>query len=241
MQVNNAEICRGIMLAENTVINEIDIKNYYGYVPAFLAAKIAIGQRISPFLNTEGISKIVQLNPVITFLQACQDENNPKDHKVQRSADLWTQTCLADYILRALGDGSEMASSVEGRPPFLDHEVFSWLRSQPVATRLSPGIDKKILRSAVADLLPQSVLLKNKQPFLAPPITRYGDKYTQTFIMDTLSCKSAQSLPFVDISRVVKWANTLPDKPIIEQQSAEPALMLILSAIFLQQAYGLTI
>jgi asparagine synthase (glutamine-hydrolysing) len=45
---------------------------------------------------------------------------------------LWAKTVLPTYILTVLGDRMEMAHSIEGRVPFLDHHVVEVIRSQPV-------------------------------------------------------------------------------------------------------------
>jgi len=38
-------------------------------------------------------------------------------------AATWIRAALAQYILRTLGDGMEMAHGIEGRVTFLDHHV----------------------------------------------------------------------------------------------------------------------
>ena len=45
--------------------------------------------------------------------------------------------CCASYILVVLGDRMEMAHSVEGRVPFLDHHVVELVGSLPVSARRS--------------------------------------------------------------------------------------------------------
>ena len=42
-------------------------------------------------------------------------------HPVNQSLYIWGKTMLPNYILSNLGDRMEMAHSIEGRLPFLDH------------------------------------------------------------------------------------------------------------------------
>jgi asparagine synthetase B (glutamine-hydrolysing) len=49
-------------------------------------------------------------------------------------AAIWIRTALAQYILRTLGDGMEMAHGIEGRVPFLDHHIVE------VAFSISPAV-----------------------------------------------------------------------------------------------------
>lgn len=43
---------------------------------------------------------------------------------------------LANVLLTALGDRVEMAYSVEGRQPFLDHHVFDYVMKLPPSVKL---------------------------------------------------------------------------------------------------------
>lgn len=213
-----ATVSAGIMHAADTPALP-EVSHRWGYVPAFLAAKAAFGQSLQHALEPG------DHDPLGAFLDA-MEEDDPEQHPAQRSADLWTRTCLADYILRALGDGAEMASGVEGRPPFLDHQLFANARGLPVEARLRPGLEKPALRAAVAHLLPTSVVGRGKQPFLSPPLLQ--TPAGRAFATEILRNREARELPGIDV-----------DKLDIEA-TPEPALLLLLSAILLQRAYSLT-
>jgi len=75
---------------------------------------------------------------------------------------------LSQYLLSAQGDRMAMAHAVEGRFPFLDHRLVEFAATIPPALRLH-GLDEKyILKRAMADLLPASVLARRKRPYRAP-------------------------------------------------------------------------
>ena len=76
---------------------------------------------------------------------------------LHQSLYLWAKTGLPTYILTMLGDRMEMAHSVEGRVPFLDHHVVEVIRSQPVSQKIRGVTEKFVLREAVRDVITDTV------------------------------------------------------------------------------------
>ena len=72
-------------------------------------------------MNPETVNDVLAYNPQ----QVLFSHFTLPTERVYKSTYLWSKLALAGYILRAIGDGMEMAHSIEGRPPFLDHELFS--------------------------------------------------------------------------------------------------------------------
>jgi asparagine synthase (glutamine-hydrolysing) len=77
-------------------------------------------------------------------------------------------TLLPGYILASQGDRMLMANSVEGRFPFLDPEVIALANSLPAEHKLHDFDEKHILKREFADLIPESILRRPKQPYRAP-------------------------------------------------------------------------
>lgn len=61
-----------------------------------------------------------------------------------------------------------MAQSLEARAPFLDHELVSYALSLPQHAKISGGETKKVLKQAVADILPAEIVHRKKQGFRVP-------------------------------------------------------------------------
>jgi asparagine synthase (glutamine-hydrolysing) len=74
---------------------------------------------------------------------------------------------LADDILAKV-DRASMATSLEVRVPFLDHEVVEYAMTLPAAWKLRGRQTKWILRQAFADMLPRSTLRRGKEGFSMP-------------------------------------------------------------------------
>jgi asparagine synthase (glutamine-hydrolysing) len=85
-----------------------------------------------------------------------------------RDQYLEIRTLLSGYLLAAQGDRVAMASSVEGRFPFLDAEVVALGAALPADYKLRVLDEKHVLKRAAADLVPASIVRRSKQPYRAP-------------------------------------------------------------------------
>jgi len=96
----------------------------------------------------------------------------PPDSKdwdpLSRAQWLEMTTLLAGYILASQGDRMLMANSVEGRFPFLDRDVVDFASALPARHKLFGLEEKYLLKRAFADLLPEDILHRPKQPYRAP-------------------------------------------------------------------------
>lgn len=77
-------------------------------------------------------------------------------------------TLLAGYILASQGDRMLMANSVEGRFPFLDRDVVDFASVLPARHKLFGLEEKYLLKRAFADLVPEDIIQRPKQPYRAP-------------------------------------------------------------------------
>ena len=81
---------------------------------------------------------------------------------------LEVHTLLSGYILPSQGDRMLMASSVEGRFPFLDKDVMALANSLPDDYKLRVLDEKHVLKAVATDLVPESIRARAKQPSRAP-------------------------------------------------------------------------
>jgi len=78
-------------------------------------------------------------------------------------------------------DRDSMAHSVESRVPFLDYRLVEFLLALPPSYKISEGVTKRILRSAMASLLPREIMeRKDKMGFLTAEETWVKEK-SETF------------------------------------------------------------
>jgi asparagine synthase (glutamine-hydrolysing) len=77
------------------------------------------------------------------------------------------QTWLVDDILTKV-DKMSMAASVEARVPLLDHQLVEFVATLPIGMKVRNLGTKRLLRQAVADLVPAAALSRPKRAFQVP-------------------------------------------------------------------------
>lgn len=94
-------------------------------------------------------------------------------------------------------DRASMAHSLETRVPFLDPEVYEMAMSLPPRHRVLAFSKKRLLRRAVAPLLPHEILQAPKQGFSVPMASWLrGD--LQGYARDLLSSDTVERQGFFD-------------------------------------------
>jgi len=159
---------------------------------------------------------------------------------LNQSLYLWAKTALPNYILTMLGDRMEMAHSIEGRVPFLDHHVVEVIRSQPVAQKIRGMTEKFVLREAARDVLTDTVYNRQKHPFLSPPATLNPDQGLNALVQDTLRGQAFAAMPFVDQKQVIGLLDALPGTDEGSRVASDQLLMMLTSAAVLNDRYRLT-
>ena len=93
------------------------------------------------------------------------------------------------------------AAGLEVRMPFCDHRLVQYAYNLPWDVQNFDGREKSVLRAAVKDLLPRSVLDRRKSPY---PVT--ADPVYETALRNDLGAllddPSAPVLPLLDVSAV---------------------------------------
>ena len=62
-------------------------------------------------------------------------------------------------------DRMSMAASVEVRVPFADHRILEYVYNVPWEVKFEGGVEKALLRHAMADVLPEKILNRKKSPY----------------------------------------------------------------------------
>lgn len=91
-------------------------------------------------------------------------------------------TLLPGYILASQGDRMLMANSVEGRFPFLDRDVVELANRLPSRHKLLGLDEKHVLKKAFADLVPEEILRRPKQPYRSPDAAAFFSRPSTSWV-----------------------------------------------------------
>jgi len=137
-------------------------------------------------------------------------------HPLSQAQYIEATTFLAGYLLSSQGDRVAMSHSVEGRVPFLDHNVVEFCAQIPPRLKLRGLEEKHILRRVARDLVPVSVRERAKQPYRAPDSVSFFAGSMQQFAEDALAEDAIRDSGYFDpqmVTRLVEKCRKRHDGP----------------------------
>jgi asparagine synthase (glutamine-hydrolysing) len=209
-----------------------------GFVPSIVASFAERGHRMRPLLGAGFLAEFAGRDPYRVLLNRLdvtgQMQGRPAVHQ---GMYLWAKTMFPNILLNYLGDRMEMAHSIEGRTPFLDHHLVEAVVAMPVDMKVHATTEKYVLREAARPYLTQTVYRRQKHPFIAPIELKGG---LHELVQDTLRSRVLAAAPFFDPRAVAELLDGLPK---IEDQAARdrvfPLLLLLTSTCILHERYRL--
>ena len=138
-------------------IETYDVTTVRASTPMYLLARVIKSMGIKMVLSGEGADEV--FGGYLYFHKA-PDAREFHEETVRKLGKLYQYDCLrANKSLSAWG--------VEGRVPFLDKDFLDVAMSLNPEYKMCPGhdIEKKIVREAFADMLPESVAWRQKEQF----------------------------------------------------------------------------
>jgi asparagine synthase (glutamine-hydrolysing) len=119
------------------------------------------------------------------------------------------KSLLAAYILSSQGDRVAMASSIEGRVPYLDHRLIEFAARLPTHLRIQGMTEKYLLRRALADLLPRDILRRTKQPYRAPDSASFFEgQRPLDYVAELLSERRLREAGYFEPASVARLLDT---------------------------------
>jgi asparagine synthase (glutamine-hydrolysing) len=239
LEEHNA-VSRGLLLPDGEIGPLEGVKRILGYVPSWIETFSSRAVKLRPLLAPEFQSRYGEQEGTYPILDDTDIRGQLKGRDaLHQSLYLWSKTVLAGYILTMLGDRMEMAHSVEGRVPFLDHKLVELIVGQPVNQKIRGMTEKYVLREAVKDVITDVVYRRQKHPFLSPPATLNADDTFHDYVQEMLRGKAFGSLPFFNQKRVIELLDRMPSMEEGARTSNDQILMILVSICVLHERFRL--
>ena len=163
---------------------------------------------------------------------------------VNISLYMWQKSALINAILSVLSDRMEMAHSIEGRVPFLDHHVAKYAAGLPINYKIRETTEKYVLREATKDVITPELYARQKHPFIAPPMSKSDKKKVSDPLLqqceDIIRSTAFADQPFFD---PVKANDLLDSTQKMDSEALEHASLLIqrmATMSIMQQRFGIS-
>jgi len=234
-------VSRGLLLPAGEALPLGAFQRVLGFAPSWVESGATLGFKMRALLTPDFLAEQERNDPAGALLRTIDVGGQLRGRSpVHQSMYLWSKMPLPNYILSVLGDRMEMAHSVEGRVPFLDHEVVELARSLPVSAKIFGMTEKHVLREAARSVLTRTVYQRQKHPFLAPPAAAVKGGALSDLMQSTLRGRGLARVPFFERRRVIELLDALPERPPAERAALDPVLMQMLSACILAERFGLS-
>jgi asparagine synthase (glutamine-hydrolysing) len=216
------------------------LKRRLGWAPATLNIAATMTTSLLPFLRDELLADIQRLNPIAAAMDRLplsmrMEDRDPLNQMLYFGA----KTMLPNFILNYLGDRMEMAHSIEGRVPFLDHLVAEAAARVPVNLKVRGMREKHVLREAARDVLTPEVYDRQKHPFTSPP-TRDRNDPMMGFYRDMFASRAARDQPMYDMTKAGATLELLMSSPDDQRIAVEGVIQRIASVIVMQERFAMS-
>jgi asparagine synthase (glutamine-hydrolysing) len=232
-------VARGTLLPDGDAPPLESVRRTLGFVPSWLEAHATAAFQLRGLFAAEFAADHAGRDPYGVFLNDLDlagqlDARRP----LNKSLYLWSKAVLPSYHL-TVGDRVDMAHSVEGRLPFLDHRVVELVRDLPVSQKVRRVTEKYVLREAARPVLTATVYGRHKHGLVTPPATLSAGERLHELVQETLRGSSLDSLPFYDRTKVIALLDRLPALDDKARTALDTILMILLSACTLHERFKL--
>jgi asparagine synthase (glutamine-hydrolysing) len=218
------------------------VRRRLGWIPSWIQTFAGLGQRTTAFFSRDMAASVAGIDPYeVALSRLAIDERVAERDPLNQALYLWSRIHLPNFILTFLSDRMEMAHSIEGRVPFLDHKLAEYAAGIPIHMKINGMREKHVLREAARDVLIEPVYNREKHPFATPPakvgehdamLELFGDLFASSMLDDQ---------PIFDAAAVRHLFRTLPDKSAEERVRVDGLLNRIASVTLMHQRFGMTV
>ncbi|MDH4146726.1 MAG: asparagine synthase (glutamine-hydrolyzing) [Acidimicrobiia bacterium] len=231
---------RGLLTADGAAAPGLEVvAERLGWVPSGLEVFSTLAAKMLPLFERGLMAQAARANPYTELLDTLDVPRTLAGRDpVNQSLYIWAKTMLANYVLTVLADRMEMAHSVEGRVPFLDHHVAEYVAGVAVRDKIRGPREKHLLREAVRDVVLPEVYDRQKHPFMSPPARDDNDALGR-YCQDLLRSDLVADQPFFEPGAVRRMMDRLASSEPDERAAQEGVVLRVVSTCLLQQRFGI--
>ncbi len=222
------------------------IRDALGFCPTWIENVSKQFVQLSRLMNIEALNELNPMTPYKTLLSEIDVAHRLRGRDaVNISLYTWQKSMLINFILTVLGDRMEMAHSIEGRVPFLDHHVAEYAANLPVSYKIRETTEKYVLREATKDVITQELYQRQKHPFVAPPMRKSKKNNVSDPLLqhcdDIIRSATFADQPFFDPKKACEFLDSLNkmEDEIIDQSS--PLILRMATLSLMQQRFKISV
>ncbi len=211
------------------------VRRRLGFVPAGFALSASRSVFLSPVLDPDFAAEFGQRDPFAMSLDSLDFDQLRARPRLHQALYIWSKVGLPNHILRGLGDRAEMAHSIEGRLPFLDHKMIELAVQIPPSLKVRNVNEKYVLREAMRPFVSPEIFARRKHQFSVPSVLlgRFG-----IMLRDVIHSSILESVPFFDPKSVRDLMdNCLRDRERATPSGAAYVLLAAASLCVLQEGF----
>jgi asparagine synthase (glutamine-hydrolysing) len=217
------------------------VRRRLGWLPSWIQTFATLGQRTTPLFRPEMAASVAGMDPYEVALSRLPvDERLAGRDPLNQALYLWAKVHLPNFILTFLSDRMEMAHSIEGRVPFLDHHVAEYAAGIPIHMKISGMREKHVLREATRDVLIEPVYDRMKHPFTTPPAKVGENDAMLELFGDVFASSLLDEQPIFDPAAVRGLFRDLPRQTPEQRTGVDGLLNRVLSLTLMHQRFGMS-
>ena len=215
------------------------VRRRLGWVPSWIEVFSDLGVRTTALFRSDYLASLRGMDPYQVSLSCLPIDDRVKGRDpLNQALYLWSRIQLPNFVLTFLSDRMEMAHSIEGRVPFLDHEVAEFAAGIPVRMKVNGMREKHVLREATRNVIIEPVYNREKHPFTTPPAQRDDDPMLELF-QDTFASRALEDQPFYDPTAVRALLGAFCASAPEDRFGLESVLQRVLSTTFLHRRFSM--
>ncbi len=192
--------------------------------------------RVSRFLAPGFVASLEGYDPVAALLASVPAEVRLW-RPLARAQYLEVRTLLSQYLLSSQGDRMLMASSVEGRFPFLDHRLADFSAKLPDWLKLRGLTEKFLLKRFARGKVPAEVIDRHKFPYRAPVAEALAGPSAPAWSRELLTREAVDAQGVFDGAKVERLVQKLGKGGAAPSEADNMALIAIASSQLLGRRF----